>query len=271
MRYFLALLITIFTALPLYADEIPGVDFPIEEVVEEAPAAEPDPLPVEDIPAADTVQEDGSIVYDALPADQLDILQNEEDKLPNLYVHQIIVSPEESDELDEEEIFILESPAKASETSPGIPSVNTVIYRGYFGDRPCFIAFPSEFAAVLTVSDGVLVNVGSSTITGRLFYDNELDLTDYSYSLFNLASIFNSNSPNQVYRYGYLSYVRYYHYESGYNLSWSDTYGNFTVEEIIPTRTEGTSENIFYCVLIITLILGMTYIMSWIRFSKNEV
>lgn len=271
MRYFLALLITIFTALPLYADEIPGVDFPIEEVVEEEPAVEPDTLLVEDIPAADDLQEDGTIVYDALPADQLDILPDEEAKLPDLYVHQIIVSPEETNELDEEEVFILESPSKASENSPGIPSVNTIIYRGYFGDRPCFVAFPSEYAAFLTVSDGILINVGPSTVTGRLFYDNELDLTEYSYSLFNLASIFNSNSPNQVYRYGYLSYVRYYHYESGYNVTWSDTYGNFTVEEVVPTRVVGTTENIFYCVLIITLILGMTYIMSWLRFSKNEV
>lgn len=204
-------------------------------------------------------------------SDQPDIIPDSTSQsLANLYVENLIVQPVEPEvEEEEEEILVYTDLASAPQSSlPSIPRDNTVLYRGTFGGRDCWLLLPYGAADSLSTVNGVLVNVGSSNLTGRLLYADELDLSSYEDTFLVLVSQFSTSLPNQVYLYSYSSYSRYY-YWNGTRITYTDTYGDFTVSEQVNTESSSTQEKSFLVVLVICLFVGSRYILDFFRLARR--
>ena len=240
--FIISIVISFLVYFDCYADEI--VDLPESEVLEDVPA------------------QSESVESDFIPD-----LSGQ--SLSNLYVENLIIStPEvEISEEEEEEIYIL-SPSESfsSRSLPIIPRDNTLLYFGSFDNRDCWALFPQSASDSLCSIDGVLVNLGSSNITGRIFYADAFDLTDFQLSFIVLSSQFSTGTANTVYTYSYPSYVRYY-YSNGQRLVNSDSYGFFYVSDIVPTFDTSREQKQYYIILIICLFVGSGFIFS--RLSRR--
>lgn len=107
---------------------------------------------------------------------------------------------------------------------------NVVVYEGHFNNTECRLFVPYEGFTSLSVIDGVLANVGNSSVTGRILYgDNEIDVNEYDTYSYVLQPVY--NSPANVYRYGSYNYQRHY-YSQNNGISYSDTYGKFYVDDV---------------------------------------
>lgn len=107
---------------------------------------------------------------------------------------------------------------------------NVVVYEGHFNNTECRLFVPYEGFTSLSVIDGVLANVGNSSVTGRILYgDNEIDVNEYDTYCYVLQPVY--NSPSNVYRYGSYNYQRHYYVQNN-GIAYSDTYGKFYVDDV---------------------------------------
>lgn len=107
---------------------------------------------------------------------------------------------------------------------------NVVVYEGHFNNTECRLFVPYEGFTNLSVIDGVLANVGNSSVTGRILYgDNDIDVNEYDTYCYVLQPVY--NSPSNVYRYGSYNYQRHYYVQNN-GIAYSDTYGKFYVDDV---------------------------------------
>lgn len=153
---------------------------------------------------------------------------------------------------------LLNSPAAAADSHK-----NVVIYHGTFNNYQCDLIIPYSAYASLDVVNDYLVNVGGSSITGKILYDdNALDPSDYDSYTYVMNPIY--GSTNNVYTYGSFNYRRHYYLNtsSSYNrISYEDMYGNFYVDDIDVYYS--ASERQLYTLYVFILIMGVCFL--WIR------
>lgn len=202
-----------------------------------------------------------------------DIVSDPENQpLNNLYVQNLIIQSQEEEapeEEEEEEIYIFNSENEILAASlPSIPRDNTIIYRGTFANNPCWVMFPGSAADSLIVVDGILVNIGSNTVTGRVFSSDTFDISEVNCNYLVIYSQFSTNIPQSNYTYTYPSYLREY-YHNGTRITYADTYGNFNVIELTRTNDNTLEYKIFICVFVCLLFVGTGYILSFFRIGKR--
>lgn len=114
-----------------------------------------------------------------------------------------------------------------------IPEDRCITYEVNFDGVSYTAVFPLSAADSLAVCDGILCNVGSSSVTGRLF-KGSFDTGTYGERYVTLNSVLSTSGNNNAYLYDAWSYVTFYepNESSGYNrLSSTNTYGNLYVVE----------------------------------------
>ena len=139
---------------------------------------------------------------------------------------------------------------------------NTVVYEGTFNNTSVRLVIPYSDYSSLNVIDGKLLNVGHSSISGRMLYEGEeLNSTDYETYSYILNPVYGSTS--NVYQYGSFNYQRHYYLSTGtYNsIRYSDIYGDFYVEDI--TVYYSSSERQLYTTYLLIVLLGMVFL--WMR------
>lgn len=179
----------------------------------------------------------------------------------------LIASPSDADLLDdsqEDEESVLLADDISLYSSLTLPSHDCVWYRGQFNGTSYILVFPIEYYNKLNVSEnGVLYNLSSGNITGRLFSSETFDSGDYNYRTFTLYPVF-GNSANNLYRYGSLSYMTYYYVQGSYNsLTSSTTYGNFVVEDTEIKRSLNIEYRAYYVAVACLFMLGVMTLCSW--------
>ena len=94
---------------------------------------------------------------------------------------------------------------------------NVLIYEGIWNGSPARLVLPSSVEGSLFVdTDGALYNVGTSSVTGRIFYD-DFEPLEYRINYFTLSPCLGNNAST-LYNGGYPSSCRRY-YESGSRLT----------------------------------------------------
>lgn len=134
-----------------------------------------------------------------------------------------------------------------------LPSDRCVSYEVTINGTAFTAVFPLSAADSLAVLDGILCNVGSSAVTGRLFQDS-FDTGAYGEYYCTLNSVLSTAGNTNAYRYGAWSYVTYYEPYSGTsqtNLSGSNTYCNIYVTESPSAFSEYTQ----FQILLVALLL----------------
>ncbi len=157
-----------------------------------------------------------------------------------------------------------ESPVLLMGNRNGIDSVykNTVVFNGTFNGTACRLVVPYSDYSGLNIINGKLLNVGHSSVTGRILYNSDnINSSDYETYSYILNPIYGNTS--NVYQYGSFNYQRHYYLSTGsYNqIRYSDTYGDFTVDE---TKVYySASERPLYVLYIILLFMGVNWL--WFR------
>lgn len=144
-----------------------------------------------------------------------------------------VLLPVESDEEDSPDVVALSDPDSemqvyAEET--GNYYVNCLRFDCIVNGSNCTLLFPSSSRSSLFVDrDGYLWNMTSSSVQGRVLYDNEWDPTAVTGTLVYLQPCLGNNfSVNDSY--GSPNYFRNY-YRSGSRLTYTDTYVRILVED----------------------------------------
>ena len=122
--------------------------------------------------------------------------------------------------------------AFADSDSISVPTDNCIVYEVRILGNDYTAVFPLSVADSLTVSDGVLLNVGASSITGRLF-QGDFDTTSYGRYFCTLYPVLGTSGNTNAYRNGSWSYLTEY-VPSGTsytNLTGTNYYGNIYVLE----------------------------------------
>lgn len=139
---------------------------------------------------------------------------------------------------------------------------NVVVFHGRFNSYDADLVVPYGSYSSLDVIDNVLVNVGSSSVTGRILYDGDvLSPTEYDSYTYIMNPVYGSTS--NVYQYGSFNYRRHYYLNtsSGYNrITYDDMYGNFYVDDIDVYYS--ASERTYYILMVILLFLGVNALWS---------
>lgn len=134
---------------------------------------------------------------------------------------------------------------------------NVIIYEGSFDGTNCRLVIPYGKISDLIVLDGYLTNIGSSSVTGRILYDDdELDPDDYDTYSYILNPVYGSTS--NVYTYGSFNYCRHYYVQhSGVSdrITYTDTYGKFYVDDM--KIYYSSSERLYYAVIVLILLFGI--------------
>lgn len=140
---------------------------------------------------------------------------------------------------------------------------NVVIYHGTFNNYPCDLIVPYSAYSNLDIVNNYIVNVGTSSITGKLLYDNNvLDPSNYDSYTYIINPIYGSTS--NVYTYGSFNYRRHYYLNrtnNVYRISNEDMYGNFYVNDI--DIYYSASERVLYTLYVLLLFMGVIFL--WIR------
>lgn len=113
----------------------------------------------------------------------------------------------------------------------GLPSEGVITVKGVFDGVNYTVLFPLQYLDSIFVSDeGYLINVGSSSITGRAFTGSSFNTSDYNMHILTIRSAL-ADSANNVYQYQSLGSMKSY-YESGTRLSSDSVYGEFLVDSL---------------------------------------
>lgn len=133
---------------------------------------------------------------------------------------------------------------------------NVVVYTGRFDGHDYDLIFPYSAYASLDVINGYLVNVGDSSVTGRMLdVASALNPADYDTYTFVCNPVYGSTS--NVLRYGSFNYQRhYYRTTSSYDdrIAYSDVYGNFYVDSV--KLYYGFADRTYYAVLVVIFLIG---------------
>jgi len=150
-----------------------------------------------------------------------------------------------------------------------LPADNVISYKVRFDGNDYTAVFPVSVADSLSVSDGVLCNVGASAVTGRLFADS-FDTGSYGDRFVTLNSVLSTSGNNNAYRYGSWSYVtRYYPYSGSgsSSLNSSVSYGNVYVVEEPPAFSSMTTFQLIFVGCLCVIIVILLHYRSKRRFS----
>lgn len=156
---------------------------------------------------------------------------------------------------------VLESPFLSSVRSNSRTGYkNVVVFHGSFNSYDCDLIIPYDQYKYLLVQNNYLVNVGSSSVTGKILYDDELlDPSNYDSYVYVLNPIY-GNTTN-VYNYGSFNYRRHYLLTSSGSydrITSQDMYGNFYVNDIDVYYSN--SERTYYGILFILLFMGVNFL-----------
>lgn len=177
-------------------------------------------------------------------------------------VSEVMPLSDESEDVPDD-IEIAESPILLMNNRSSNSNIykNTVVFTGRFNNQDVRLVIPYSAYSQVNVIDGKLLNVSNSNITGRFLYSNEdLNSTEYETYSYILNPVY--GSTNNVYLYGSFNYQRHYYPRSGYNqITYTDTYGDFFVEDI--DIYYSSSERELYTIYILIILLGMVFL--WMR------
>ena len=138
---------------------------------------------------------------------------------------------------------------------------NVLIYEGIWNGSPARLVLPSSVEGSLFVdTDGALYNVGTSSVTGRIFYD-DFEPLEYRINYFTLSPCLGNNAST-LYNGGYPSSCRRY-YESGSRLTYTDTYGLFYVSDTVHTVSDDRSYFANIYLLIMIFLEGVMLLCFW--------
>ena len=138
---------------------------------------------------------------------------------------------------------------------------NVVIYEGVWNGSSARLVLPSSVEGSLFVdTDGALYNVGTSSVTGRIFYD-DFEPLEYRINYFTLSPCLGNNA-SILYNGGYPSSCRRY-YESGSRLTYTDTYGLFYVSDTVHTVSDDRSYFANIYLLIMIFLEGVMLLCFW--------
>lgn len=140
---------------------------------------------------------------------------------------------------------------------------NVVVFHGIFNGYDCDLVIPYDSYKYLTVQNGILINVGSSAVTGKILYDGDiLDPAEYDSYVYTLQPIYGSTT--NVFNYGSFNYRRHYYVTAGAGgdrITYQDMYGNFTVDDVDVYMSSG--ERVYYLLLIMLIFGGISHL--WTR------
>lgn len=107
---------------------------------------------------------------------------------------------------------------------------NCLMYPITYNDSSCTLLIPASFYEQIYVDDnGVIWNVGDSTIQGRIIFSDTINDSDYDMYLVQITSCIGSTSaPSQAYTYRSLTEVRHYYYASSDRIRYESYYGALT-------------------------------------------
>lgn len=121
---------------------------------------------------------------------------------------------------------------------------------GYSG----ILMIPTSFRSSIYLDDnGILWNVGASSIVGRLFTDRTISSGDYEQYIVTIRSCLSNNASN-VYSGGSFSSVQHYYLSSG-RITSDTTYGDVEVTEDLSTYSKDDQHIVQLYLLIIIFIL----------------
>ena len=198
-------------------DYIEMEDFPSEEsipVSENSSESANDPVSDSSVPDNEAVlgQDSEGLNFDSLSDDDFHSLLN----FLNNYEKQNPVS---------------DSPALFSASASNVVSFDRSdnVYSLKIGSSNYNVLFP--VGASLDVRDGMLVNVGSSNVTGIILRNgSNISLQTYAPDFYTLYPITSINATRSLYNYGASGYITHYYVNSsGTNLTSSTSYGNAEV------------------------------------------
>lgn len=133
---------------------------------------------------------------------------------------------------------------------------NVVVYHGSFSGTAYDVFFPIDAMESLTVYNGVLYNVGSSSVSGYVVSSGSApNFQSVDRQILTLSNPYSSS--NNLYRYGALSYIRHY-YSNGSSVSYGDTYGSFVVDSY--ERYHAEKYRLYYLGIFVILLGGVVII-----------
>lgn len=139
---------------------------------------------------------------------------------------------------------------------------NVVVYHGTFNNYDADLVVPYNGYSSLDIINNVIVNVGSSSVTGRILYDGDvLSPSDYDTYSYVMNPVYGSTT--NVYNYGSFNYRRHYYlqsYAGGQRITYDDMYGNFYVDSVDVYYS--ASERVYYILLVILLFMGVNALWS---------
>lgn len=203
-----------------------------EEIINETSAEETS----EAVPENITINLPGNSLLDEVQFSQILAAIN------SLSANQIDESEPETEEFNPEiSVFSLNESGLTN-----VPKSGVAVYKGKFNGTEGFLMYPYEISDSLTFDDsGLLMNVGSATVTGRFFTGDTLDLSDYRAKLYLLNSVY--SAPTTLYQYGSLGVMRTYRaYNS--SLTYDSVYGNFYVSEVYIYEPQNDSHKTYLLV-----------------------
>ncbi len=179
-----------------------------------------------------------------------------------------VIVPPEAEETEEESLLVDEQSVPALYDAGGFNiDRNVVIYVGRWNGQSARLVLPAVTEATLwkDPDSGALYNVGTSNIVGRIFY-GDADLTDYNQYVFTMTPALNGNAST-LYNDGYPNYCRRY-YVSGGRVTYTTTYGNFIVTEVVNTPSD-VQEDVNGLYLLVLILIGGVQILCFWKKSRN--
>lgn len=104
---------------------------------------------------------------------------------------------------------------------------NCLIYPITYNGDACTLLIPASYYEQIYIDDnGVIWNVGDSTIQGRIIFSDTINDSDYDMYLVQIVSCIGSTSaPSQAYSYRSLTEVRHYYLRDSDRIRYTSTYG----------------------------------------------
>lgn len=138
---------------------------------------------------------------------------------------------------------------------------NVLIYEGVWNGSSARLVLPSSVEGSLFVdTDGALYNVGVSSVTGRIFYD-DFNPLDYRINYFTLSPCLGNNA-SILYNGDSPSFNRRY-YQSNGRLTYTDTYGLFYVSDTVHTVSDDRSYFANIYLLVMIFLEGVMILCFW--------
>ena len=132
-----------------------------------------------------------------------------------------------------------------------------------YNSRPATLLIPASFYESVWVDDnGVIWNVGTTTISGRLIFSDTINDSDYDMYLVQILSCISSTSaPSSVFNNGSLTEVRHYYLGSQNRIQYTSSYGSLTStgDNSILSRNPVAVNKLMFTI-VIALLLGGGFI-----------